>query len=769
MVKSKGKIKIFKSEIFCKILVYITIFVLVYGVSQVSVFGSSLMPFGVGLIFALLLLDYSGYMLAVIYFVAGIISDFGVTGIIVNLNISVVLALAYYLIKLKKIKLKKWMLVVLALLGQLSYIITNLGSTRDNLSLFVSIVLSLFFLFSCAYFFDAISAKRQGFLNLDEKICGAVILILFMFGMSSTNVSIINLGFVFVPLVILLSTYVFPNDKVVVISAILGVGMSLAHMSQMYISLCVVMGLMSISFRCNFRYLSAIAVCLGHVIFTVFFNTGFSWGELLSVVIGGVMFAIIPNSVLHKYNGIFDSKSLLTVKNIVDNSKNQIVTRVKELSKIFLEMDGVYRKMVRGTLPDDKAKVMLREELVDMVCSKCENRDYCFRSSGNFVDNAIDTIVSVAYDKGKILLMDIPQHLTSNCNNTSAIVSSLNSLVSSYKQYTGVINNLDTSRILIANQLNGVSKLLDSLSSEVDVNINFDHKFNDRIKEELSYKNIICYASFVYEKDAYSRYVNLIVKTESIDKVLIEKIVSKIIGVKLMIKNVSPNDADTSMVYMVTKPNFDIAYGSCGITKTGKIVSGDSKSILKIDDGKYMVSICDGMGSGKNAHSISALTISLIENFYKCGFDNDTILNSVNKLLSLTEEENFSTIDLCLIDGKKNTYDFVKLGATTGYLKRENGECEKIESSGLPIGVLEEIRPHITKKLINPFDMLVFVSDGITDSFENKLDLCLYISHLDIINPMLLSQNILDKALSLNSGIAIDDMTVVCVRVFEYE
>ena len=708
-------------------------------------------------------------MLAVIYFVAGIISDFGVTEIIVNLNISVVLALAYYLIKLKKIKLKKWMLVVLALLGQLSYIITNLGSTRDNLSLFVSIVLSLFFLFSCSYFFDAISAKRQGFLNLDEKICGAVILILFMFGMSSTNVSIINLGFVFVPLVILLCTYVFPNDKVVVISAILGVGMSLAHMSQMYISLCVVMGLMSISFRCNFRYLSAIAVCLGHVIFTVFFNTGFSWGELLSVAIGGVMFAIIPNSVLHKYNGIFDSKSLLTVKNIVDNSKNQIVTRVKELSKIFLEMDGVYRKMVRGTLPDDKAKVMLREELVDMVCSKCENRDYCFRSSGNFVDNAIDTIVSVAYDKGKILLMDIPQHLTSNCNNTSAIVSSLNSLVSSYKQYTGVINNLDTSRILIANQLNGVSKLLDSLSSEVDVNINFDHKFNDRIKEELSYKNIICYASFVYEKDAYSRYVNLIVKTESIDKVLIEKIVSKIIGVKLMIKNVSPNDADTSMVYMVTKPNFDIAYGSCGITKTGKIVSGDSKSILKIDDGKYMVSICDGMGSGKNAHSISALTISLIENFYKCGFDNDTILNSVNKLLSLTEEENFSTIDLCLIDGKKNTYDFVKLGATTGYLKRENGECEKIESSGLPIGVLEEIRPHITKKLINPFDMLVFVSDGITDSFENKLDLCLYISHLDIINPMLLSQNILDKALSLNSGIAIDDMTVVCVRVFEYE
>ena len=744
-------------------------FVLVYGVSNVSVFGSSLMPFGISLIFALLMLKYNGYVLAVIYFIASVFANFSLHGLINGFNVSLVLSLSYYILRLKKVKIKKWILVILTLFGQVSYILTNLGSTSENLSLFVSTILSLFFLYSCAYFFEAISTRRQGFLNLDEKICGAVILILFIFGMSSTNISIINLGFVFASTIILVSTYILSNDKVIVISAILGVGMSIAHMSQIYISLCVVLGLMSISFKCNFRYLSMVAVGLGHIIFTVFFSTGISWGEILSVLIGCVIFALVPNSILNKYNEMFDSKSLITVKNIVDNSKNQIVTRVKELSNIFLEMDSVYRKMVRGTLPDDKAKTMLREELVDMVCSKCEGRNYCFRSSGNFVDNSIDTIVSIAYDKGKILLMDIPQHLTSNCNYTSTMVNALNSLVASYKQYAGVINNLDTSRILIANQLNGVSKLLDSLSSEVDVNINFDQKFNDKIKEELSYKNIICYASFVYEKDAYSRYVNLIVKTDSIDKVLIEKIVSKILGVKLMVKTVSPNDADTSMVYMVTKPNFDIAYGSCGITKTGKIISGDSKSIIKIDDGKFMVSICDGMGSGKSAHNISSLTISLIENFYKCGFDNDTILNSVNKLLSLTEEENFSTIDLCLIDGKKNTYDFVKLGATTGYLKRENGECEKIESSGLPIGVLEEIRPHITKKLISPFDMLVFVSDGITDSFENKLDLCSYISHQDIVNPMLLSQNILDKALSLNSGIAIDDMTVVCVRVFDYE
>ena len=222
------------------------------------------------------------------------------------------------------------------------------------------------------------------------------------------------------------------------------------------------------------------------------------------------------------------------------------------------------------------------------------------------------------------------------------------------------------------------------------------------------------------------------------------------------------------MVTLTTRPNYDIAFGSSSINKMGKLVSGDSKTLVKLNDGKFMVSICDGMGSGVNAHNISSLTISLIEDFYRAGFDNEIIISSVNKLLSLTEDENFSTIDLCIIDTKKNIYDFIKLGATSGYLKRHRGECEEIKSSGLPVGVLEEIRPHITKKLINPFDMLVFVSDGVSDSFENKFDLKSFILNSDAINPQTLSEEILDKALSLNTNIANDDMTVVCVRVFDF-
>jgi len=65
-------------------------------------------------------------------------------------------------------------------------------------------------------------------------------------------------------------------------------------------------------------------------------------------------------------------------------------------------------------------------------------------------------------------------------------------------------------------------------------------------------------------------------------------------------------------------------------------------------------------------------------------------------------------------------------------------------------------------------DMLILVSDGITDSFEGKEDLKTFINLSDTINPQELSKEILNRALELNDNVAIDDMTVVCVRIFEF-
>ena len=117
------------------------------------------------------------------------------------------------------------------------------------------------------------------------------------------------------------------------------------------------------------------------------------------------------------------------------------------------------------------------------------------------------------------------------------------------------------------------------------------------------------------------------------------------------------------------------------------------------------------------------------------------------------------------MDFHNNLMDFIKLGATYGFVKNSNG-TEIIESSGLPIGILEEMRPHITRKFITPFDTVILVSDGISDAFDNKSDLQDYINGLSSTNPQTIADDIMDRAKDLNDGIIKDDMTVLVVRIF---
>ena len=55
-----------------------------------------------------------------------------------------------------------------------------------------------------------------------------------------------------------------------------------------------------------------------------------------------------------------------------------------------------------------------------------------------------------------------------------------------------MMTNLDNSKILIAEQLNGVSKIMRELSKELDTPIAFDTSKENKIIEELTYKNIVC-------------------------------------------------------------------------------------------------------------------------------------------------------------------------------------------------------------------------------------------------------------------------------------
>ena len=216
---------------------------------------------------------------------------------------------------------------------------------------------------------------------------------------------------------------------------------------------------------------------------------------------------------------------------------------------------------------------------------------------------------------------------------------------------------------------------------------------------------------------------------------------------------------------MERENDYEIVFGLSSYIKTGSTESGDTHSLLRLGKNRYLVALCDGMGSGIQANKTSALTIGLIEDFYKAGFSDELILSSVNKLLAINNQESFATLDLCLVDLNSEMLDFIKVGAPYSYIKREN-QIEKIEGGALPVGVLESIKPAVTKSSIDTHSLIIMATDGVLDAFGDSDNFEEYIKGIVSTNPQVVAQTILDEALSRNDNISKDDMTILVVRTF---
>lgn len=146
--------------------------------------------------------------------------------------------------------------------------------------------------------------------------------------------------------------------------------------------------------------------------------------------------------------------------------------------------------------------------------------------------------------------------------------------------------------------------------------------------------------------------------------------------------------------------------------------------------------------------------------------NSDLILNTVNKLLAVNTEDSFTALDVAVIDLKNRSSDFVKYGAPYGFII-SNGRVRIVEANSLPLGILSDLKPSVCRADINDGDMLLLMTDGISDAFGSSGDIIDYIRLAPALNPQSLADDVLNKAIELSNGEKKDDMTVLCVRIFK--
>ena len=206
--------------------------------------------------------------------------------------------------------------------------------------------------------------------------------------------------------------------------------------------------------------------------------------------------------------------------------------------------------------------------------------------------------------------------------------------------------------------------------------------------------------------------------------------------------------------------------GSSRVTKDGSEVSGDCSLQIKLGDGKYLLAIADGMGTGEKARKCSKITLKLLKQLLSAGFDNENTIKILNNKMNLiNKSEMYSTLDVSILDLYIGKIEIIKNGASNTYIKNKKS-VKKIESNNLPVGILDNIELQNEQITVKDGDILVMCSDGVLDTKEKNTDwLENFLKDVSTNNVQKLADLILAEAIDNNYGIAQDDMTVIVSKI----
>lgn len=214
---------------------------------------------------------------------------------------------------------------------------------------------------------------------------------------------------------------------------------------------------------------------------------------------------------------------------------------------------------------------------------------------------------------------------------------------------------------------------------------------------------------------------------------------------------------------------FGVLTGVARATKDREKVSGDNYSIVHLENGCVIGALSDGMGAGEKACKDSEAVVELLEKLVEAGFSKETAIQIINGgLIANSEQENMSTLDICLVDLYTGVAEILKVGSATSYLKR-GGKVEAIKATTLPLGVFQQVEVESVKRNIQNDDYIILVTDGITDAINKEDDSVLVklIESISLVNPNEIAGYILRHAIRASKGEIRDDMTVLVIGIWE--
>ncbi|WP_077624173.1 PP2C family protein-serine/threonine phosphatase [Sediminibacillus massiliensis] len=146
-------------------------------------------------------------------------------------------------------------------------------------------------------------------------------------------------------------------------------------------------------------------------------------------------------------------------------------------------------------------------------------------------------------------------------------------------------------------------------------------------------------------------------------------------------------------------------------------MNGDYYHFVHNDRGSLGIAIADVIGKGIPAALAMSMIKYSMDSFPENGMNPSSILQSLNRVVERNVDPSmFITMFYGLFDPDLDTFFYSSAGHEPGfYYNAEEDKFEEIEAKGIVLGVTKDTTYRQYEKKINPNDMVILLTDGVTE------------------------------------------------------
>ena len=575
------KLKFFDYLNVLKHLITFSLFLLVNSIEK------DIYPYSTSVFVSLIALKTPFFYSALLYLFSFVV--LGRLGLLASASITVATIFIIKLIKYKS-KTKNYEYVFYTAISMIGYIF--LGDTQIESSYEKRILCTLICSFLTIVFINAFYAIENKALKykMEKEEYSSIIIALIIIGVGISNVTTPLIWKGLSTTIILIATYIFSGGVSVLISACLGISLTIYYSSVNYLSIFIFYSVFATLFCPYSRHLSAISLLLCDLLIQTLFNVypAFDLAETLTTSIGGLIFCIVPTTALNKLKdkiNFFREKQL--VRQTINSNRQILSNKLYELSGVFYEMSSIFNTFKKGEISIEKIKKSTINEIKKNICKQCKACSNC-----TYNDNSrtlgISKMIDIGLAKGKVSLIDMPNEISSVCIHPKDIIYATNKFLAEFHSYRLSSQTISTSRELISKESQGVAEILKGLALESGTLLKYHNKLEKMLYEELLKNGFFASEILIYGENNRT-IVAIILTMKEFSLSQLQSVVSKCLNFEVILYEKNYVTEEKVYLSFKKKVEYDAVFGITSTKKDNSLISGDTHSILRINDEKFLV------------------------------------------------------------------------------------------------------------------------------------------------------------------------------------